>query len=140
MRIAPALLLWFAVASSAMAADDKVESVVSGTVTIQMVPATQPGAETRQKPPDVGQVIVRFGPQKSAAEPNKLEQCGDKWNKELADHVKRVAKEKTEPTLRGQIEKPLTRFDYRKYMYDCLTAPAEDAQAPGPADVRPAGS
>ena len=61
MKIAATALVWLALASSTMAADDSIESVVSGTVTIQIVPANPSGVEALPGTPATGQVVVRFG-------------------------------------------------------------------------------
>jgi hypothetical protein len=120
MKIATtALVLLVTLASAAIAADDTVESVVSGTLTIQLVPATPPGAEAPPDAPQAGQVTVRLGTKKAAAQPDKLEECGSRWNKRLAEHNKRLELEKGKRS-RGQLDRPLSRYHYRETMYLCL--------------------
>jgi hypothetical protein len=132
------LLLWLA-ATCPTAADEKVESVVSGTVTIQMIPTTQSGDQTAAPAAETGQVVVRFGPKKTTSEPDDLERCGKSWNDRFVAHTKKLLKAKeTGAALRGRSEKPLTRMQYREHMYGCLEPSTGSAGAAG--QPRPDGS
>jgi hypothetical protein len=135
MKIICATFLPLALMAAPAAAETQYQSTMSGSVKVDVVPPDAKG-QAQPKPDDT--LAIRFvPPPKKSAEidddpAQKLEQCGEKWNKKLAAYEKRLPKLKKylayydkwasypaqRPPKLG--ERLLTRESYRACMYECL--------------------
>lgn len=135
MKTTSATLLSLALLAVPAAAETQYQSTMSGSVKLEVVPQDAKG-QAQPKPGDT--LTIRFvAPPKKPDERDddpakKLAQCGEKWNKKLADYEKRLPKLKKyvayyDKWARYAAQRPpklgeplLTRESYRSCMYECL--------------------
>ncbi len=123
MRIAVVVILSLAAMTVAGAADEAIDSKVTGK--IEAVDSKVSGT-----------ITINFAPAPLPKETDKLEECGAEWNKKFAAYEK-ARKEGANLTW-------LSRLDYRTCMYQCLeghvVAPRKckaDELPAGPASGQP---
>jgi hypothetical protein len=136
MKMMSAALVSLTLFASPAAAETKYQSMMSGNVKIEVTPQ---GAKGEAQPKAGDTLTIHFvAPPKKSADGDdddpakKLEQCGEKWNKKLADYEKRLTKLKTyvayyDKWAKYPAQRPpklgeplLTRESYRACMYECL--------------------
>ena len=133
MKIMSASFLSLALLAAPAAAQAEYPSVMSGTVKIEMA---APGpAQTKPGDTLTIRVVTPRKPPAASDEDDpavKLRQCGDKWNRKLADYEKRWPKLKAELAYYAKwanhpAQRPpkppeplLTRESYRACIYECL--------------------
>ena len=99
MRIAVVLILSLAATTVAGAADEAIDSKVTGK--IEAVDSKVSGT-----------ITINFTPAPPAKETDSLKQCGTEWNNKFAAYEK--------ARHEGANLDWLTRLDYRACMYQCL--------------------
>ena len=103
MRFIIAMLTLLAVMADTGSAE---EATISGTVTLKFEPRAAPPARAL------------------TVEQRKLRECAARWNQKLAASRKDRAEasmRRARPMTPGTVPQALTRADYRKCMYACLT-------------------
>lgn len=135
MKIISAALMCLALTAAPAAAETQYKSTMSGNVKIEAAPQDAKG---QAQPKADNTLTIHFVPPPKKPDVSdddpaqKLEQCGIKWNRKLADYEKRLPKLKKyvayydkwagQPAQRPpQLGEPqLTRATYRACMYECL--------------------
>ena len=102
MKVLCAMLTALAVTAGTAAAE---QAAISGTVTLKF----------EQPRPAPTRVLTE--------EQRRLRECGARWNQKLAAGSKQRAEAATRNPMQG-IPQALTRADYRRCMYACLTDPS----------------
>jgi hypothetical protein len=131
MKTMSATIMSLALLVCPTVADETLQSTMSGTVTLQVVPNTTPDVQAQPQSSETMTLRIVRPPQQVNTDEDdieyKLQVCGKRWNQKLSDFEKskKVAEQKRTRIPDRDI---LTRVSYRQCMYWCL----DELQPPCP--------